>query len=172
VYNKRKEEKNSMNILITYMILTGQELYDYLVDYNAEDPWYKFEEIAKRIKYFVSNDIVPQFAPHDQEHYFFCALDNEKIVGMLKLKTGGNDSLGYPGYKNWISSCSVDPEYQGQRIASVLSDMLFNFANKQGINILTSGYTKQGFEKLKPIFARDAMKYEIDFMDDKNHPEF
>ena len=156
--------------MLCYRIMTGQELYDWLVDYNADDPWYKFELTKDRIKYFVTNDIVPQWS--NTEHYFFCAFHNDEIIGMLKLKTGGNDSICYSGYKNWICMISVDERYRAQGIASTLSDMLFNFASKQGINILTSGYSKEGFKKLKPLFARDAAKYGVDFMDDKDHPEF
>lgn len=156
--------------MICYRILTGQELYNYLVDYNADDPWYNFEPTAKRIKYFVTNDIVPNWS--NTEHYFFCAFHNDEIIGMLKLKTGGNDSIFYKGYKNWICMLSVDQRYRSQGIARKLSDMLFNFAQKEGINILTLGYSKDGFNYLKPIFARDAAKYGVDFMDDKDHPEF
>jgi GNAT superfamily N-acetyltransferase len=154
----------------TYKVLTGTELYNYLVDYNNDDPFYKFSEIKERIKYFVSNDIVAHYG--DSEHYFFIAIEDDKIIGMLKLKTGGNDSFRYTCYKNWICSCDVDKEYQGQGIASELSKMMFEFAKEKYLNILTSGYTQQGFEKLKPMFKRYAKLYNVDFKDDKNEVEY
>jgi GNAT superfamily N-acetyltransferase len=155
---------------IVYKVLTGAELYNYLIDYNNDDHMYKFSEIKERIKYFVINDIVADFG--NGEHYFFIAIEDDKIVGMLKLKTGGNDSFRYADYKNWICSCCVDKEYQGQGISSELSKMMFEFAKEKDLNILTSGYTQQGFEKLKPMFKRYAQLYNVDFKDDRNKVEY
>jgi GNAT superfamily N-acetyltransferase len=160
--------------LISYIIFTGQELYNFLIDYKAEDPRYKFDETKSRLKYFVTKDIVPgDFAPKDQEHYFFCAIEGEnKIVGILKLKTGGFASMSYPEYKNWISSCSVDKDYQGQGIARKLVEMMFHFATEKNINILTSGYTDEGFKKLKHVFKRYADIYGVDFKDNHDRATF
>lgn len=157
-------------LAITYKILTGEQLYNYLVDYNNDDPCYKFDEIKERLRYFDETDIVAHYG--DSEHYFFIAFYNDKIVGFLKLKTGGNASLGYPDYKNWICSCSVDKEYQGIGIARELSKMMFEFAKERKINILTSGYTKEGFARLKPMFKKYSEMYNVDFKDDRDEPEF
>jgi GNAT superfamily N-acetyltransferase len=157
----------------TYKIMTGRKLYDYLIDRNSKNPGHKFEEIKNRIKFFSSKDMIGGcFCPEDEINYFFVAFDDDKIVGMIKLKTGGNCSYGYPEYKNWISYCSVDSNYQGQGIARELAEILFKFAKEHNFNILTSGYTEDGFKKLKPMFAKLSLLYDVDFMDDREYPEF
>jgi|WetSurMetagenome_2_1015567.scaffolds.fasta_scaffold470573_2 GNAT superfamily N-acetyltransferase len=156
----------------TYKIMTGQQLYDSLVDYSNDDAWHKFEPLKKRIRY-LGTDIVPNyFCKKNYEHYFFTAFENDKIIGMLKLKTGGEDSYGYPGYKNWISFCSIDKDYRGKGISVILIDMLFKFAKEKNINILTSGYSDLGFYRLKKNFALYAEKYGVDFKDDREKAEF
>ena len=50
--------------------------------------------------------------------------------------------------------------------------MLFSFAKENNLNVLTSGYSKLGFNRLKYVFRRYADIYEVDFKDDKDKPEF
>lgn len=75
---------------IEYRYLKDKELYNLYVDFNLDDPWEKFNEIEK-LKYFKVNDLFPYNSKDDSHyHIYFCAFLNDKIIGMLKLKVGGN----------------------------------------------------------------------------------
>jgi GNAT superfamily N-acetyltransferase len=156
---------------LCYMILTGEELYKYLVDYNNDDPFYMFPILKERLRFFSGRDLVSNHN-NSEEHYYYCAFNNEKIVAILKLKTGGFDSMWHKGWCNWLCYCSVDTDYKGQGISKILVEMMFKFAKEKNINILGSGYTKEGFDRLKPVLARYAKKYGVDFLDDREKPEY
>ena len=42
---------------MTFQVLTQEELYDRVVDYNAKDPFAKMEQLEEELKYF--GNIIP-----------------------------------------------------------------------------------------------------------------
>lgn len=157
---------------ISYKILKDEDFYNLFVDYDLKDPYIAFKDIAKRIKYFNNQDIIPHYWNGNATYYYICAFSENKVIGILKFKTGGQESIWNKGYKNWICFCSVDEDYRGKGIASKLSKILFAFAKGHSYNVLSSGYSEIGFLKLKPLFAKYAEQYKIDWCDNHTEPEF
>lgn len=158
---------------LTFKTLEDSELYEMYIDRNTEDPWYKLDQLkTENFKYFKGENIFPYLPASDEKHIFFCAIDNDKIIGLIKLKIGGKDSLYYPGWKNWICFIDILPEYQGNGISRKLTQMMFKYAEINSLDILTSGYTKEGFERVKKIFNEESKNYNVKFLDDRDRVEF
>jgi ribosomal protein S18 acetylase RimI-like enzyme len=156
-------------IVITYKIFKGEELYELCVDYNKERPYEKLDDLVERIHYF-NGECSPSYGfKKDTEFNYFCAMDEDKIVGMLKFKTGGSESLWNPGYNNWVSFISVDPEYRNRGIAKKLIRMLFEFANENKYSVLQSRYSDDGLKYIKKEFNKVASEYDIDFKDSERN---
>lgn len=147
-----------------------KELYDFLTDFNLEDPWEKVKELEGRIKYF--SEIMPSGYGTGEVFYFFCLMDGEKIVGMLKLRVGENASLRYPDWKNWISFLSIDEGYRGRSCSKLLIEECMKFCKEENFDVLMSGYSKLGWERLRANFRKYADKYSVKMLDDKEQPEF
>jgi len=157
---------------IEYRYLKDKELYNLYVDFNLDDPWEKFNEIEK-LKYFKVNDLFPYNSKDDSHyHIYFCAFLNDKIIGMLKLKVGGESSFRYDNWKNWVCFISILPEFQGNHISRKLIQMMYQYAKEKNLNILMSGYSEDGFNKVKKIFNEESKNYNVSLLDDRNEIEF
>lgn len=149
----------------------GEELYNDLVNYEAEDPFLKLEEVAEKFKYFNGNTS-PNFSFKGEKFHFIVLLDNNKnIVGIIKVKTGGQESAMNPGHKDWLSFIEVLPEYRGKGYAKKMYTHLFQKLKELGYSkLLMSGYTKDGI-KLRDWLIEEAKKFGIEITD-KNKIEF
>jgi GNAT superfamily N-acetyltransferase/predicted nucleotidyltransferase len=105
------------------------------------------EGMFKRLKYFNPNDL--------QHEISFVALEGKKIVAVAGIERSPYDKE--PVF--WIKHISVDPEYQGQRLASRLADSIFDYAKKNNAILQRSNYTKMGRERLEPLFQKLQKKY-------------
>lgn len=152
--------------MLDFKIMTTEEIYNLLIDYNnKENPFHKIDKIRDNLKYFSLNE------SYGEKNYFFIALKNKKIVGYLKLKTEGTESMCYPTFKNWICAFSVIEQCRGQGIAKKLIEQCFVFLKEKNLNhLLQSGYTKDGY-KLRNFFLNMSLKYKINFLD-KDKVEF
>jgi len=143
-------------------IHTSSELYDILVDYNLDNPFEAIDKLDKSIKYF-RNSL--HNCDHKSTNYFFCLYVNGEIVGIVKYKVGGCYSFMYPEYNNWISYVSINPKHQSKGYSKLLLDELFKFTQERNLSILSSGYTKKGYNRIRPYMRKLAEKYNIDFKD-------
>jgi GNAT superfamily N-acetyltransferase len=97
------------------------------------------------------------------KHIYFLAIENEKIVGIIKFKTKGEDSLSHPGFKNWICFIEVRKDYRNKGIATVLKEMLFNYCSENNLNVLSSGFTMLGYKYNLKGYIELAKKYNIEY---------
>jgi GNAT superfamily N-acetyltransferase len=74
---------------------------------------------------------------------------NDLIVGISELEQDPDDSNNF-----WIKFISVDPQYQGNRYASLLIEKIFEFAKENNYSLELSFYSPQGLEKLKKVIER------------------
>jgi GNAT superfamily N-acetyltransferase len=151
-------------VVITVKVFTDAELYELLVDRDAENPWKRFDSL-NGIKYFDSDNIFPYLSKEDEKHIYFCLMHKNKIVGMIKLKVGGTESLFHTGWKNWICFVSILPEYQGKGISRKLIQAMFKYAKEKNLNILSSGYSSEGFLKIRKVLREESKNYSVDFLD-------
>jgi len=156
-----------------YMMLSYDELYDFIDDNlndNLDDFIAYMKSVRQRIKYFRGEEF--NFSMSDIVNYFACCFDDDLLVGVVKLKTGGSESVWHPGYKNWLSYVSVDPDYKNKGIATKLLDLTFKFAAEKKINVLMSGYTQEGWDYIRDKVHLFAKEYNVDLCDDVDGPEF
>lgn len=148
---------------LIFKVFEDAELYELLIDRNAKNPWKRFEAL-KKIKYF-SDDIFPYLAKKDEKNIYFCSMHKDKIVGIIKLKVGGDESLFYAGWKNWICYVSILPEYQNKGISRKLIQLMFKYAKEKKIKILSSSYTSEGFKKIRKVLREESKNFGVDFLD-------
>jgi len=147
--------------MIQYKTFESWDLMRYLRD----ELKINIEDLSEDIDYLTMNSLSEQ---NGQKNFYFTAFDGNKIVGVLKLKTEGSDSLRNPGYYNWLSFCSVSKEYRGLGISENLIKNMFDFMTKKGIkDLLASGYTESGLKYLEPKLEKYSKKNNINFKDEK-----
>ena len=147
--------------MITYKTFKSFELLVYLRD----ELEIEIDDLSDRLKFLSFNTLCES---NGQENYFFAAFEDNKIIGVLKLKTKGKDSLRFPNYYNWLTLCSVDKDYRQQGISKKLLNMLFDFLKDNNFDhLLSSGYTENGFAYLEPQLVKLSGEYNIDFKDRK-----
>lgn len=91
---------------------------------------------------------------------FFGLIVDNIIVALAHIRKSPNDENTW-----WLSYLCVDPIYEGKGYASELSDYIFKWFKKEGLTFMSSSYTEQGMIKLKPLFNRLAIKYNVPFID-------
>lgn len=122
-----------------------------------------FEEQKLDIEYLCQNNIFPI---GDQELFFFCLYKNEKIIGVLKLKTKGSESLSSPGFYNWLGFISIKEEFQGLGFSKLLLRSLFEFLKERKFDhLLSSGYSEKGYNSLRKELFSLSKEFEILFKD-------
>jgi len=117
-------------------ILDGQDMYK-LVEKNPT--------VFSRIRYLVFSEI--------SREIHFVAFDKKKIIAV-----GGLEESPYEKDILWIKHISVDPDYQGQRIATSIMERFYQYAMDNNKKLKHSSFTKQG-QRLKPIVHRFDQKY-------------
>ena len=157
-----------MNMSFAYRTFEDSELDDYLIDYNNEDPYIKVDKCEKNIKYFNN-----RCGGWNKHVYFTCIdEDNGDIIGIVKLKIGGEDSCNYPGWNNWVCYISVDKNWYGYGIGRYLVDNMLQYAQVEDLKILMSGYSARGWMHLHTYIHCVADVLGVVIQDDANRPTF
>lgn len=101
-------------------------------------------------------------AIHNKENKFYSLIKvDDKVIGLCELEKSPFQEKTF-----WIKFLSIDPEYQNQGYASRLAEEVFRFAKQEDVALETSSYTtKEGYEKLKPLFIRLAKDFSVNFID-------
>lgn len=142
-------------------IYTGDELYDTLINYDSDNPFEELDKLEDKFKYFgdlTGND-------HEACNYFFCVIVNGDIVGVTKFKVGGSYSFSAPEYNNWISYVCVTKEHQSKGYSKIMLEGLFKFAKEHNLSVLSSGYSSEGYLRIRPRMHKLAKEFDIDFKD-------
>jgi GNAT superfamily N-acetyltransferase len=145
---------------ITYTIT--ENLNDVIGYYDNENYDQHINHIKDNFKYgncfFESGSILSPI-----NYMFFLAIDNDMIVGVLKFKYGGHDSLGNPGFANWVCFTEVIKEYRNKGIGYELKRMLFDYCHKNNMNILSSGFTLLGHKYSLKGYIDLAHEYGVEY---------
>ena len=114
----------------------------YMEDDNGEEI-YNRDRDNKELNYF------PSFSYGDTNHWLV-ALSGKKIVGCIKLRLGGENSILNTGYSKWVSYVTVHRDHRKQGISKKLLRYMFEHCSRHGIaDVLGSSYTKEGETCLK-----------------------
>lgn len=152
---------------ITYEVLTIDGMYERFLDHKSKDPYKKIKELSKEIKYLHFGN-----ESYHTSNKFFCAFIDEELVGIAKLRLGGEDSLSQPGWNNWIGFISVRKGYFGKGIGRGLVEELFKYAGENQFSILTSGYSLRGWVHLRKHIHMFAAIYGVELNDPETRPKF
>jgi len=130
-----------------------------------------YSEYKKELDSFHSQFRYLNLSYDDNNIYYLCLYDNNIPVGITKLKLGGNYSIRFNKYNNWISFVSVSNRYRGKGYSRILVESIFDYCSKNGItSLLQSDYSVMGWERIKKYFVEYSKKYpQIDFHDTDNH---
>jgi GNAT superfamily N-acetyltransferase len=142
-------------------IYTGSELYDHLVNYDLINPWAELERLENSFRFF--GDLINH--DHNACNYFFCIIVDGDIIGLTKFKVGGSFSCYNPEYNNWISYVCVDKHHKSKGYSKIMLEGLFKFAKERNLSILSSGYTSEGYLRIRPRMHKLAKEFGIDFKD-------
>jgi len=149
------------------MIMSSDELYNRLVDYDLEDPFLALEDRMENIKYFSETHPRQTSSSDNVEFVFFTEWIDNKLVGLCKLKTGGSYCYSHPECNDWVSFLSVDKDYQKQGISTKILNELFKYLlDNDYKKILISGYSKNGFQFLRKNILELGCKYSIEIIDE------
>jgi GNAT superfamily N-acetyltransferase len=159
--------------VLEYGVFLDTELADFIHGQSEDNEGNKYHhELVQRLKFY-DGQVVPHYSHKDTQYVWFIAFDDNKIVGMLKYKTGGVESSEQPNYCNWMHFVVVDKEYEGLGIATQLINLLFLYANLSKLSILQSAYTQVGWDRIRKVFKRVAERYPgVDFRDVHTEPKF
>lgn len=144
-----------------YTFENGNEFYEYISKNGPDgtfDPRFmrKNDGGDKAFKYFSYMDY--QIEPTNVK--FFVIKVNDLIVGMAHIRKSANKENTW-----FLSHLSMDQLYTNKGYASQLSEYMFKWFKDNGITFETSSYTEEGYVKLKPLFNRLALKYDVNFID-------
>ena len=137
--------------------LTAEELEDRI--YSGDDIKPRFEDPRNGgvFKLFFAEDLGHEALARRSSYSII--EENDVIVGIGRLlKERGSDN-------RTIASISIDPAYQNKGYGRKLLDEMFRFAKENNWSLKSSPYTKDGWEKLKPLVDELVKKHEIEFTD-------
>jgi len=134
--------------------------YKYLGQEDMETYFNEHEEEVK-LDYLCWNTI---FSGKGQNH-FFCAFDKERLVGVLKLRTG-QETRYFPGVYTALNFVSVNSEYKGQSIATKLFKMVAEYADKEEIKLIgMTDYDPEGKASIPKILRK--LNSKVSFLERK-----
>lgn len=157
------ESSNNNNNIIIY---TPDEFYKYISTNGPNggfDPRFKRKNDGgnKVFKYY---DYADYNSMYVKEHNtkFIGIFENNIMVGLVNLYLNKDNAD-----KNiwWLRYLCIDPLYENKGYATQLVDYIFKWFKQNNYTFETSSYTEAGFVKLKPLFNRLALKYDVPFID-------
>jgi GNAT superfamily N-acetyltransferase len=139
----------------------GDEFYQYISKNGPNgtfDPRFmrKNDGGEKAFKYFSYSDY--QIEPNNVK--IFVIKINDIVAGMAHIRKSESKENTW-----FLSHISIDPLYENKGYASMLSNYMFKWFRDNNINFETSSYTEEGYIKLKPLFNRLSLKYDVKFID-------
>lgn len=140
--------------------------------FNYED-CDKFRLVVEEIKAdFKYGNVI--FDTGYDDHVYFLAMYNDRLVGILKFKVGGMDSCFNPGFCNWVCFIEVHKDYRNKGIGKELRKRLFKYCAENGLNVLSSGFTLLGHMYNLKGYIELAKKYgvEYSYKEGVDHPNF
>lgn len=144
-----------------FKVYNADEFYKYISTNgpNEEfDPRFKLKNDGgnKAFKYYQYSDYQV-----DSNNVYFMALEVDNIIVALAHIRKSK----YIENTFFLSYLCVDPLYEGMGYASQLANNMFQWFKENNLQFESSSYTEQGFVKLKPLFNKLALKYDIPFID-------
>ena len=144
-----------------FKIYNGNEFYKYISTNGPDgefDPRYlmKSDGGNKAFKYYQYSD----YQKEPENVYFMGLMLDNIIVALAHIFKSPYQENTY-----WLSYLCVDTQYEGKGYASILADNMFQWFKENNLQFETSSYTEQGFIKLKPLFNKLAIKYDVPFID-------
>jgi GNAT superfamily N-acetyltransferase len=147
-------------------IYNSDEFYEYISTNGPQktfDPRFlrKNDGGKKAFKYYEYQDYSSMYVNVDNT-IFFGIFENDIMVGLSRIYLNDINKS-----KNiwWLTYLCIDPIYEGKGYATQLADYIFKYFKQNNYTFETSSYTEQGFIKLKPLFNRLALKYNVTFID-------
>lgn len=141
-----------------FRVFTADEFIKYLNRDGEYDKrfLYKRDGGHKVFKYFMYDD----YRIDRRNVFFFGLVVDGIIVALAHIRKSNKSDDTY-----WLSYLCVDPEFEGLGYASKLADNMFQWFKEKNLTFETSSYTEQGMVKLKPLFNKLAIKYDVHFKD-------
>lgn len=115
------------------------------------------------IKYYHSGDFLDDAIKTSVDVRFFVLLLNDKIIGLAHIRKSPYQTNTY-----WLSYLSILEKYQNKGYSSILAESVFKWFSEEKMTFLNSSYSKDGFLKLKKIFNKLAIEYNVNFIDNEN----
>ena len=159
--NNQKKLFESEGEITFHTFQDGHEFYKY-ISTNGPNGEFDLRFVRKNdggkkaFKYFSYNDY--DLEPHNVK--FFVIKINDVIVGMAHIRKSANKENTW-----FLSHLSMDESFTDKGYASQLSEYMFKWFRDNGITFETSSYSEEGYVKLKPLFNRLALKYDVNFID-------
>ncbi|MFC1608752.1 GNAT family N-acetyltransferase [Patescibacteria group bacterium] len=111
-------------------------------------------------KYFKLDNLTNPFAG---DFSYAISEEGDKITGLAELQKSADDENII-----WMKFLSIDPEFQGKRHASKVAREVMEYIKDNNLTLEMSSYSsREGWEKLKPLFRRLSDEYEVEMIDEE-----
>ena len=152
---------NENNQCTKFRIFTGDEFYQYILHNGPNDtfdPRYLLKNDGgnKVFKYYQYSD----FQQEPKNVFFFGLEYDNKLISLAHIRKNPRIENTY-----WLTYLCVDQIYEGKGYASILAEHIFKWYKQNNLQFESSSYTEQGYIKLKPLFNKLALKYDVKFID-------
>lgn len=146
---------------IKFKIYNGYEFYEYISKNGPNNTFdtrflLKNDGGNKAFKYYQYDD----FKIEPKNVFFFGLEYNNQLIALAHIRKSPHLQNTY-----WLSYLCVDPLYEHKGYATILAEYIFKWYKQHGLQFETSSYTEIGYIKLKPLFNRLALKYNVNFID-------
>jgi len=103
---------------------------------------------------------------------YFCAFNEERLVGVAKLKTGGSDSISAPGWNTFLCSVSVRDKYYGNGIGQSLLNNLLSYCAVNKLKVIVPAYSVRGWKHLRQPLYDIAKELNVEIFDQSTMPTY
>lgn len=150
---------NQSEPLITTRTVSPEEMEELIYKGNTvpEDRFRRHDDGGVFKLFYPEDTLYPRF--RNRIHYSIVEKENT-IVAIGKLSKAQEGDNVYE-----LSSVSVDPKYQDEGYARKLLEEMFCYAKTNDWTLVTSSYTKDGWEKLKDMVHELANEMDVPVID-------